>query len=174
MMQMLAAGGMAILTDGQRPPDIENPRGYFEWEPAKLLPQQPELIQQAEGKAVKIISQLLLALPGERQYQIIFMERPLSEVVASQAEMIRRKQTAAPPLAPSAMIAALQAHLNQVNAWLVSRGNVVVCRVKHDDAIHSPRVVADRVREFLSGALDVEAMAAQVDESLYRQRSQPG
>jgi len=171
MMQMLAAGGMPILTDGQRKADIENPRGYYEWEPAKLLPQQPELIQQAEGKAVKVISQLLFALSGGYEYQIVFMERPLSEVVASQAEMIRRKQTAAPSLPASAMIAALQSHLNQVNGWVANRRNINVCRVKHGDVIHSPETVAEVVREFLKRPLNVEAMTAQVDESLYRQRA---
>jgi hypothetical protein len=52
MMQMLSAGGMTILTDGERTPDADNPRGYCEWEPAKLLPKNPDLIDQAEGKAV--------------------------------------------------------------------------------------------------------------------------
>lgn len=171
MMQMLAAGGMPILTDGQRQADIENPRGYYEWEPAKLLPQQPELIDQAEGKAVKVISQLLFALPAEREYRIIFMERPLSEVVASQAEMIRRKQTSAPALPAAAMIAALQTHLNQVNTWLANRSNVSTCRVKHGDVIRSPQTVAEVVCEFLNRPLNIEAMTAQVDESLYRQRT---
>lgn len=171
MMQMLAAGGMPILTDGERKADIENPLGYFEWEPAKLLPQQPELIQQAEGKAVKVISQLLFALPSDRQYQIIFMERPLTEVVASQAEMIRRKQASAPTLPASAMVAALQGHLNQVNAWLAGRSNVSLYRVKHGDVINSASAIAEGVREFLNRPMDVKAMAVQVDTSLYRQRS---
>jgi hypothetical protein len=171
MMQMLAAGGMPILTDGERKADTENPRGYYEWEPAKLLPQQPGRIREAEGKAVKVISQLLFALPGEFQYRMIFMERPLSEVVASQAEMIRRKQTSAPGLPAAAMIAALQAHLNQVNGWLARRSDISVYRIKHGDAIHSPQTVAEGVKNFLGLALDVEAMAAQVDGALYRQRS---
>jgi hypothetical protein len=59
MMQMLAAGGMPVLTDSLRRPDIDNPRGYYEWEPAKSLPENPTLIDEAEGKAVKIISQLM-------------------------------------------------------------------------------------------------------------------
>lgn len=60
MMQMLEAGGMPILTDFQREPDVDNPRGYFEWEPAKLLPKESHRIDEAEGKAVKVVSQLLL------------------------------------------------------------------------------------------------------------------
>jgi len=55
MMQMLAAGGLPSLTDGDRKPDIDNPRGYCEWEPIKQLPKDPMLIDQSEGKAVKII-----------------------------------------------------------------------------------------------------------------------
>ena len=52
MMQMLSAGGLPILTDFERKPDIDNPRGYFEWEPVKQLPKNPSLIDQAEGKSV--------------------------------------------------------------------------------------------------------------------------
>src|SRR5262250_1665588 len=37
MMQMLVAGGLPALTDGLRSADENNPRGYFEWQPAKLL-----------------------------------------------------------------------------------------------------------------------------------------
>ena len=39
MMQMLSAGGMSVVTDGERQADADNPRGYFEWERIKLLPQ---------------------------------------------------------------------------------------------------------------------------------------
>ena len=93
MMQMLAAGGMSLLTDLRRKPDIDNPRGYCEWEPIKLLPKDPNLIDEAEGKAVKVISQLLLSLPEGRNYKVIFMERPLPEVLASQDEMLKRRGT---------------------------------------------------------------------------------
>src|SRR5690242_17982891 len=55
MMQMLAAGGMTLLTDSQRKPDTDNPRGYCEWEPIKQLPKRPNLIDEADGKVVKVI-----------------------------------------------------------------------------------------------------------------------
>ena len=66
MMQMLAAGGMPLLADSQRAPDEDNPRGYFEWERIKRLSQQPDCLAEAEGKAVKITSPLLWALPHKR------------------------------------------------------------------------------------------------------------
>ena len=170
MMQMLAAGGMTALTDGERQADPDNPRGYFEWERVKLLPKQPECIAEAEGKVVKVISQLLFALPAGRTYQIIFMQRPLAEVVASQAEMIRRRGTTGAALAPAALIAGLGAHLNQVNAWLKDKANISVCRVEHRDVLREPLQTAQSIQQFLECTLDLVAMTQQVDASLYRQR----
>ncbi len=80
MMQMLAAGGMPILSDGERKADNDNPRGYLEWERIKQLPRDPACIAAAEGKAVKVISLLLLSLPEGHDYRVIFMQRPLAEV----------------------------------------------------------------------------------------------
>ena len=37
LMQMLAAGGMGVLSDGLRAADEDNPRGYLEFEPVKNL-----------------------------------------------------------------------------------------------------------------------------------------
>ncbi len=170
MMQMLAAGGMPVLSDGERQADADNPRGYYEWERIKLLPQQPDCIQEAEGKAVKVISQLLFALPAGREYRIIFMQRPLAEVVASQAEMIRRRGTAGAVLPPAALIAGLGAHLNQVNAWLRDKANISVCRVEHHEVLREPLRVAESIHQFLQCPLDVVAMSRQIDSALYRQR----
>ena len=172
MMQMLAAGGMSVVTDGERRADADNPRGYFEWERIKLLPKQPDCIAEAEGKAVKVISQLLFALPAGREYRVIFMQRPLSEVVASQAEMIRRRGTTGAALAPAALIAGLGAHLNQVNAWLKDKANISVHRVEHGDVLREPLRVSKSIQQFLNCPLDVDAMSQQIDKSLYRQRSQ--
>ena len=59
MMQMIAAGGMAALTDSQRNADANNPRGYYELESVKTLARNPDAIAEGEGKAVKVISSLL-------------------------------------------------------------------------------------------------------------------
>jgi hypothetical protein len=171
MMQMLAAGGLLVLTDGERQADADNPRGYYEWQRIKLLPQQPNCMREAEGKVVKVISQLLFALPSAHVYRIIFMQRPLAEVVASQSEMIRRRGTTGAALAPAALIAGLQAHLNQVNAWLRDKTNLSVYRVEHHKVLHDPLHVSESIQKFLQFPLDVLAMSRQIDESLYRQRT---
>jgi hypothetical protein len=94
---MLEAGGMPILTDGFRVPDLDNPQGYYEDERVKTLKEDNIWLDEAEGKAVKIISHLLYYLPPIKHYKILFMKRALEEVVASQNAMLdRQKQGKAP------------------------------------------------------------------------------
>jgi hypothetical protein len=171
MMQMLAAGGMPILSDGERRADTDNPRGYHEWERIKQLPKDPALIAEAEGKVVKVISQLLLSLPPEHDYRVIFMQRPLTEVMASQDEMLRRRGTYDPSVDRATVEGAFHAHLHKVYTWLDSQPNVAVCRVHYHRLLREPRETAQRVAEFLPMPMDIEAMTRQVDESLYRQRA---
>jgi hypothetical protein len=170
MMQMLTAGGMPILSDGERRADVDNPRGYLEWERIKQLPKDPACIAEAEGKAVKVISQLLLSLPPQHEYRVIFMQRPLPEVMASQDEMLRRRGNFDPDEDNSVVARAFQDHLSDVYAWLNSKPHVKVNRVQYHAVLREPKETAENVARFLGVPLDVEAMAKQVDGTLYRQR----
>ncbi|HTS37000.1 MAG TPA: sulfotransferase domain-containing protein [Candidatus Solibacter sp.] len=169
MMQMLAAGGMPILTDSERQADIDNPRGYHEWEPIKQLPADPDRIDQAEGKAVKVITQLLLSLPRGRDYKVIFMERPLPEVLASQDEMLKRRGPIQ-AVDRESLAAAFRDHMKEVAGWLEEREEIPVCRVGYRKLLSDPLCWATTVRDFLGLELNVDAMASQVDLSLYRNR----
>ena len=168
-MQMLAAGGMPLLTDYERKPDIDNPRGYYEWELAKLLPKEPNRIDEAEGKAVKVISQLLLSLPGGRNYKLIFMERPLPEVLASQDEMLKRRGASA-SVDHAVLTNTFRDHMRQIVSWLEDREEISLCRTGYRKVLNDPLGSAEAVRDFLGLDLNVEAMAREVDASLYRNR----
>jgi len=171
MMQMLVAGGLPALTDGLRSADENNPKGYFEWEPAKALKQDPDSIASAEGKVVKIISALLVHLPEKHEYRVLFMMRPLEEVIASQNRMLERMGKPVPQTGTAAVIAAFQEHLKAVDGWLASKPYLKVLRVNHADVLAQPRELASAIGEFLGIAVSVERMAAQVERSLYRERS---
>ena len=170
MMQMLAAGGVPILSDGERRADVDNPRGYLEWERIKQLPKHPGCIAEAEGKAVKVISKLLLSLPVGHEYRVIFMQRPLPELMASQDEMLRRRGNFDPDEDNSVVARAFQDHLSDVYAWLNGKPYVKVSRVQYHADLREPKDSAEAVAKFLQLPLDVEAMTRQVDETLYRQR----
>ncbi len=170
MMQMLAAGGMSVLSDGERKADADNPKGYLEWERIKQLPKDPSLIGEAEGKVVKVISQLVLSLPDGYEYRIVFMQRPMPEVLKSQEEMLKRRGTYEPGGDTSPIEQAFQRHLIEVNKWLAGKANVRVCRVHYHRILREPQAVAEEVAAFLETPLDIRAMRAQVDGSLYRNR----
>lgn len=171
MMQMLVAGGMTPLADGERKADADNPRGYLEWERIKSLPNDPACIAEAEEKVVKVISRLLLALPAGHEYRVIFMQRPLAEVLASQDEMLRRRGTYKEGTNPAAIGAAFEKHLREVYAWMNSKPQVKSIRVAYHEALSQPEQVSRQIGEFLGVPLNIKAMTEQVDSSLYRNRS---
>jgi hypothetical protein len=171
MMQMLFAGGVPALSDGERRADTDNPRGYLEWERIKQLPTDPACIAEGEGKVVKVISRLLLSLPAGHGYRIIFMQRPLPEVLASQDEMLRRRGNYKEGADPAIMSAAFEKHLREVYAWLDSKPYVTTLHIQYHDVLSQPKETGQRLARFLGTSLDVEAMVQQVDASLYRNRA---
>src|SRR5262245_65195845 len=97
MMKMLEAGGVPIMTDAIRTADVDNPKGYYEYERVKELEKETDksYVREGRGKALKVISFLLKDLPDDNYYRVIFMRRDLDEVIASQNKMLdRRKEEA--------------------------------------------------------------------------------
>ncbi len=89
MMKMLTAGGILPLTDKLRVADRDNPEGYYEFERVKQLDKgDTAWLPEAQGKAVKVISFLLPHLPPQYAYQIVFVRRHMSEILASQRKML--------------------------------------------------------------------------------------
>src|SRR5271165_1447536 len=170
MMQMLAAGGMSPLTDGQRTPDPNNPRGYYEFELVKSLAKNPQVIGDAEGKVVKVVSSLLAALPGGHEYRVVFMRRPLEEIVASQDRMLERLGREVPPAPKESVMGAFERHLTQVRKWLAEQPNFSVLYVDYAAVLDDAPREASRICDFLGQELNLEAMASKVEQSLHRER----
>ena len=169
MMQMLAAGGIDPVTDRHREADVDNPRGYFEIEAIKQLKRDSNWLADARGKAVKVVSQLLFDLPATERYRIVFMERGIEEVLASQGTMLARMGRKAAPR--ERLREAFRTHLEKATAWLERQPNVATLRVSYAQLVANPLDESKRVNEFLDGKLDVSSMAEAVDPTLYRNRS---
>jgi hypothetical protein len=170
MMQMLAAGGMQVITDGQRPADQHNPRGYFELEAVKHTRTDHSWLAHAEGKAVKVVHLLLLHLPVDREYRVIFMQRDLTEIIASQRAMLQQQGRPTANLTDSKLAEIFGNQLSQVRQWLSQSPNFRVLHLQHRDVIEIPLSAAQEIATFLDGGLDPKRMAAAVEPSLYHQR----
>ena len=172
MMQMLQRGGISLLTDGIRPADEDNPRGYFELEAVKRTKQDAAWLDQAAGMAVKVIYRLLYDLPTDRRYQVILMRRPMAEVLASQSAMLSRTGSEGASIPAARLGQLFSSQLADAVRYLRQQPQFDVLEVNHRDVLDDPLVAAKSVAQFLRRPLDLQAMASAVDTSLYRRQSE--
>ena len=170
MMRMLEAGGIELLTDQIRKSDVDNPRGYYEFEPVKKTKNDPAWLNGAHGKAVKMVYRLLYDLPAGHQYRVLFMQRRFSEVHASQNTMLRRTKKDLDPLDEARFNELFTKELNRVTGWLKDQPNFTTIDVDYNRILEDPEPQVMAVNRFLGAALDTNAMIRIVDPMLYRQR----
>ena len=171
MMKMLEAGGLEPVQDGIRRADGDNPRGYYEFEQVKQLDKgDATWLPRAVGKSVKVISALLVHLPDGYQYKVLFMQRNIDEVLASQSKMLvnRDEQKTVDDASLKEMY---RKHLLHAFKWTARKPNVDVIDVDYNDMVRNPQALIPRVNAFLGGALDTAAMSAVVDPTLHRNRA---
>ncbi len=170
-MKMLEAGGMEIVTDNFRSADEDNPKGYFELERVKNLHKEADRawLRECRGKAIKIISFLLRSLPDENNYQVIFMNRKIAEVLASQQKMLERRGESS-PTTDDRMAALFEKDLTEARFFL-RRSHFDVLEIDYNAAVADPAAMASRLVEFVGGTLDLAKMTGVVDGRLYRNRA---
>lgn len=171
MMRMLDSAGLPIMTDNERSADIDNPKGYYEYERVKELEEESDRswVRKARGRVLKVISHLLSALPDDNYYLIIFMRRDLDEVVASQNKMLERRGEDN-PLDDEQTKNYYLRHLVQVKFLVRDHPNMEICEVFYKDALNDAKAFVKRIDRFLGGGLDTAAMSQVVDAQLYRNR----
>lgn len=170
MMRMLTAGGLEALTDNLRVADDDNPRGYLEFERVKALERDSAWLEDAAGKAVKIISALLKHLPRDYSYKIIFMRRKMGEILSSQKQMLVRSGDPTDAVSDEKLAEMFRRHLTDVQSWLSQQPNIEVVYVDYNELLDDPAPAIQTINHFLGGGLDAQAMASVIDKTLYRQR----
>jgi hypothetical protein len=171
MMKILQAGGLEPITDSIRTADDDNPNGYFEFERVKQMTAGDRAwLDEAGGKVVKVISALLEHLPSDRSYKIIFMEREIKEVLASQKKMLdNRGETSA--ISDEEMAEQYRLHLKAVKPWLARQPHMEVLYVGYNSMMSDPEPLCKCVIEFLGLPLDLEKMRVVPNAKLYRNRA---
>lgn len=171
MMKMLAAGGMEVMVDNIRFPDQDNPKGYYEYEKVKALPDgENQWLADAVGKVVKIIAFYIPHLPDTYHYKIVFMQRDISEILASQYAMVTNREEKPKEFNVELMTGIYEKHLQQIGEWIEQHKNIEKLDVHHHDLIFDPVPQIDRINKYLDYRLDLEKMQQAIDPTLYRQR----
>ena len=164
MMQMLDKGGVSVLQDGKREADVNNPKGYYEYEPVMRLHRDNKWMGDAQNKVVKVVAPLLKHIDPKYRYKIIFMKRDLHEVVKSQQKMIGRNTDTL----PINLLNSYQEQLNQIEIWKEREPGVELIYIDYKDVLNNIDEVTEKVNSFVGTDLDKNAMASCVDKSLYR------
>ena len=171
LMQILDAGGFPSDFDqDSRPPDDDNPRGYFELEGGKIinkLMNKEFSFDPYKGKFIKITAYGLKFLP-KGDYKIIYSQRNIEEILDSMEKMAKiqdkdREDT--------------RIVFTKLNDMIISqikeREDIDVLFVNYNEIIASPTENVTKIYDFLgSTEFDMERMIAAVDKSLYRKRRQ--
>ncbi len=174
MMKMLAEASVPILTDKLRTADPDNPNGYFELETVKQMSAgNVTWLAEAGGKAVKVISSLLEYLPAQYSYKIIFMEREIGEILASQRKMLERRKESN-ELDDVLMQEQFRKHLSLIKPWLARQSNMEVLYISYNSLVLNPEPYCRRVIDFIDrDPGDLERMLRVPTGELYRNRA-PG
>jgi predicted AlkP superfamily phosphohydrolase/phosphomutase/tetratricopeptide (TPR) repeat protein len=174
MMQLLVAAGRVALTDGKRSADADNPLGYYEHEKALELAKDDSWIPDARGKVVKIVAQLLPHLPRNEHYHVVFMERSLSEVIASQRVMLERQGRRGADLDGQKLAETYQAQLAQLRKRIVARPELRLLSVNYNDLLADAGSIVTRLAEFLDEPFDSQQAVSAVRPDLRRQKQGTG
>ena len=171
MMRMIDEGGIPALIDNVRKADEDNPKGYYEFELVKKTKHDASWIADGLGKVVKMVHLLLLDLPLDYHYRVVFTRRHFDEVVKSQNVMLERHGKSTDDLPKDRMIAIYRTQIEKVqNHMRAHPDRFQVLEVDYNAMIRDPRPQAEAVSGFLDG-LDVDKMLGVVDPSLYRNRA---
>jgi hypothetical protein len=170
MMAMLKASGIKLLVDDIRSADQDNPRGYYEYDKVKRLHKDASWLHEAQGKAVKIVSSFLEFLPPGYHYRVIFMQRTMAEILASQKKMLERNQRQA--VADDAKLSLFfNTHLQKVMRWLDQQNNFTTCPLSFNRLLLlNPEEELVRLIHYFDNRLEMAPMLAVIDKALYRQR----
>ena len=169
VMSLLHAGGHPVLTDHLRPPDPDNPGGYFEYTPVKSLMHDSTWLPNYYGQAIKIISPLLSYIATDLPLKVILIERPLAEVLASQTAMLTRAGKPHPP-DPALLASAWQKQVTATRTHLVHRPHTRLLILQHCQLLQNPIPEIDRLLAFLPTLRNRAALLEIIDPTLHRQR----
>ncbi|MFW6128720.1 MAG: sulfotransferase domain-containing protein [Candidatus Aminicenantaceae bacterium] len=168
LMQILSNGGIPVSSDESRPPDENNPKGYYELEGGKIINKLMEgsfPFDRYKGCFIKVTAYGIQYLP-KGNYKIIYTERNIEEVLESMEKMAdvtddNREETKNAFINLNTMI---KSHINE-------RDDLEVLYLNYNEILRNPAEEIKKIPAFLNlQDIDFKAMVQTVDEKLYRKR----
>jgi len=169
IMQILYAGGVPVSFDpSSRPPDENNPKGYYELEGGKVINKLMEgtfPLDKYRGEFIKITSFGMRFLP-KGKYKVIYTHRHIEEVLDSMEKMAQKKDDNREEIKESFL------KLNKlVQEMIEERSDIEHLFVNYNQIIKKPVKNIKKISNFIKEMdVDLNKMIQSVDLSLYRNR----
>jgi hypothetical protein len=167
MMQVLDKAALPILQDGVRESDVSNPQGYYELEDVKNIVVDNSFLDNAGGKAVKIVAPLPIYMKTELSYKMVFMRRDIEEILRSQEKMLLKDQYSE----REKFRTIYEFHLKKTYRFL-NENNIPFIDVNYNELMANPLVSLGNVATFLELDASAESLAEVVNPELYRNRNE--
>jgi hypothetical protein len=171
MMEILAAGGLPILAAERRQLPHQHPDWHWEWDAMHSMCSDPRVLDSVGGRVIMIPSGLVPQLDPKHEYRIVWMKRPVEEVIDEQFPMAVGGLEM-PAAERAQLVGSLGRHVEQMGRVLRDRPQVELLEVDHSMLLREPEVQLGRLRAFfgdeLTGSLE------QMKEVLERARLAAG
>ena len=167
MMQVLNRAGIPILQDGIRESDVSNPQGYYELEAVKGIVNDNSFLNEADGKAVKIVSPLPIYMDPAKSYRVVFMRRDIEEILQSQEKMLNKDQTSE----REKFRTIYEFHLKKTYKFF-KENEIPYIDVNYNELMANPVETLGKVKDFCGIECSAEELAEVVNPELYRNRNE--
>ena len=169
LRQILQAGGGPTAFDrSSRPPDENNPKGYYELEGGKIINKLMNgtfPLANYMGMFIKITAYGLKFIPAGK-YKVIYSQRNIEEILDSMEKMAKINDENRDETRESFI------KLNEmIIESIKKRDDIEVLLVKYNDILSHPEENVKKIYDFLgSSDFDLDKVIDAVDEKLYRKR----
>ncbi|MBG07483.1 MAG: sulfotransferase family protein [Halobacteriovoraceae bacterium] len=170
MMKMLVNAGLSPVIDDFRKADEDNQGGYFEYEKVKQLGENSSWLEKTRGKLIKIISFYLDHLPDNLKFRVVFMERNIDEILASQKKMLTRRGHKSKSSEDEEMKSIFTDHLLDIKSSVISKPHIELIYVNYNLLVTEPKNEIEKINNFFNNKLDKNKLLEVIDLSQYRNR----
>lgn len=171
MMSIVQKIGIPLLVDNIREADINNPKGFFEYEPVKTIyKNENSWFEDAKGKCLKIISPLLPFIPNPYLYKVLFIKRDINEIINSQSKMRNHQNNK--DFNSQILFEKYTTHIDSLEQWFISKTNIQVTYFDYNCILDRNISEIEKFNQLFSGfGITVNNdIYNLIDDKLYRNR----
>ena len=123
-------------------------------------------LSDAQGKAVKVVGPLLSRLLAGLHYRVIFMARPLNDVINSQTKLLERLDRSGAAISDRQLAATLKRQIDTAKSELNRYPKVNAMTLDYEVVLCNTEESVAEISRFLGVELNQSAMIEAVDRGM--------